>query len=150
MTLPRSLLVPTDFSPGSERALGYAVELARSFEAEIVVMHAYELPIVGFPDGAIVATPDVATHLSESARIGLERAVAPHNDAGVAIRTALEQGPSWRTIVDMAKELDVDMIVMGTHGRHGLPRALLGSVAEKVVRTAKCPVLTVHADDRLD
>jgi nucleotide-binding universal stress UspA family protein len=64
------------------------------------------------------------------------------------VRALLKQGNAWRTIIDTADELHAGMIVMGTHGRHGLPRALLGSVAEKVVRSAHCPVLTVHSDDK--
>ena len=69
-------------------------------------------------------------------------------ERGVATRGVLKQGPTWQTIVETADEVGAGMIVMGTHGRHGLPRALLGSVAEKVVRTAHTPVLTVHVEDR--
>jgi nucleotide-binding universal stress UspA family protein len=147
MALPTKILVPTDFGAGSDHALTYAVELARALGAEITVMHAYELPMLGFPDGALLATPDLASRIAEGAQIGLRKAVASVASSGVALKTVLKQGATWRAIVDVATELDVGMIVMGTHGRHGLPRALLGSVAEKVVRTAPCPVLTMHVDD---
>jgi len=147
MSLPKSLLVPTDFSAGSDRALGYAIELARALRLEIFVLHAYEIPMLGFPDGVMVATPELATRVADGAKIGLEKALAVHQATDVKMHSLLKTGPSWRTIVDTAKELEIGMIVMGTHGRHGLPRALLGSVAEKVVRTATCPVLTVHVDD---
>lgn len=147
MALPKKILVPTDFGTGSDHALAYAVELAKAIGAEVAVMHAYEIPMIGFPDGALVATPELATRLSEGAQTGLRKTTEPFVSSGVTITSVLKQGPTWRTIIDTATELGAGMIVMGTHGRHGLPRALLGSVAEKVVRSAHCPVLTVHSDD---
>lgn len=147
MSLPKIILVPTDFGTGSDHALAYAVELARAIGAELVVVHTYEIPMVGFPDGAILATPELTTRILEGAEIGLKKTVASHANSGVSIRTLVKQGPTWRTIIDTASEVGAGMIAMGTHGRHGLPRALLGSVAEKVVRSAKCPVLTVHSED---
>jgi nucleotide-binding universal stress UspA family protein len=147
MTLPKTILVPHDFGTGSDHALVYAAELAKAIGAELVVMHAYEIPMIGFPDGAIIATPELATRVSEAAQIGLTKAIEQLPAGGVPARTILKQGPTWRTIIDAATEIGAGMIVMGTHGRHGLPRALLGSVAEKVVRSAHCPVLTVHSDD---
>jgi nucleotide-binding universal stress UspA family protein len=147
MALPKTILVPTDFGTGSDHALAYAVELAKALGAEIAVMHAYEIPMVGFPDGALVATPELASRVSEGAQIGLKKSVEAFANSGVAIRTLLKQGPTWRTVVETATEIGAGMIVMGTHGRHGLPRALLGSVAEKVVRSAHCPVLTIHPGD---
>lgn len=149
MALPTKILVPTDFGTGSDHALAYAVELAKALGAELTVMHAYEIPMIGFPDGAIVATPDLASRVSEGAQFGLKKTVEPFARSGVTITTLLEQGPTWRTIIEAAAKVGAGMIVMGTHGRHGLPRALLGSVAEKVVRSAPCPVLTVHAGDHL-
>ncbi len=148
MKLPQVILVPTDFGESSDRALAYAVMLAKALTAEIIVLHTYELPVIGFPDGALVATPELATRISDSAQAGLRKALDAHVGSGVAMRSVLRQGVSWRTIVDASSELDCDLVVMGTHGRHGLPRALLGSVAEKVVRTASVPVLTVHVADR--
>jgi len=147
MMLPKTLLVPHDFGAGSDHALAYAVDLARALGAELTVMHAFEIPMVGFPDGMLVATPELASRILEGANVGLKKAAELHAGAGVAIRTLVKQGPSWQTIVETASELGAGMIVMGTHGRHGLPRALLGSVAEKVVRMAHCPVLTIHAGD---
>ena len=147
MTLPKTILVPHDFGTGSEHALTYAVDLAKALGAELVVMHADEIPVIGFPDGALLATPELATRVLEGANTGLKKAVAAHASAGVAVRSMVKQGPTWQTIIETATEIGAGMIVMGTHGRHGLPRALLGSVAEKVVRAAHCPVLTVHSSD---
>jgi len=147
MSLPKTILVPTDFGASSDHALNYAVELARTLGAELIVVHIYEIPMVGFPDGVLIATPELTTRVLESAEIGLKKTVEPHANSGVKIRTMVKQGPTWRTIIATASEVEAGMIAMGTHGRHGLPRALLGSVAEKVVRNARCPVLTVHMDE---
>lgn len=144
MTLPKTILVPHDFGAGSDHALAYAVDLAKALGAELTVMHAFEIPMVGFPDGTLVATPELASRLLEGTNVGLQKAVELHGGSGVPMRTVVKQGPTWQTIVETAADLGVGMIVMGTHGRHGLPRALLGSVAEKVVRMAQCPVLTIH------
>lgn len=145
MALPKILLVPTDFSEGSEAAIAYAVELAKPLGAELVVLHTYEIPMVGFPDGTLVATAELASRVLEGAQQGLRAVEQKHATTGVAMRTVVKQGDTWRTILETADEVGAGMIVMGTHGRRGLPRALLGSVAEKVVRSATCPVLTVHA-----
>lgn len=148
MTLPKTILLPTDFGKSSDHAIAYTVDLAKAFGAEIVIMHAWEIPMIGFPDGAYVASADLATRVLESAQRGLDAALKLTEGKGVPVRGLLKQGPTWQTIIESAKEVDAGLIVIGTHGRHGLPRALLGSVAEKVVRTAHTPVLTLHVDDQ--
>jgi nucleotide-binding universal stress UspA family protein len=147
MTLPKRILAPTDYGPSSDEALDYAVDLAKVLGADIVVLHAYELPIVGFPDGALVASADLAARVLEGAELGLKKTLERLEVSGVAVRGMVKQGEPWRTILDTASEIEAGMIVMGTHGRRGLPRALLGSVAEKVVRAATIPVTTVHAHE---
>jgi nucleotide-binding universal stress UspA family protein len=147
MSLPKTILVPTDFGEASEQAALYALELAKAIGSEIVLMHAFEIPAVGFPDGALVATADMTNRVLEGAQVGLDRQVSQYEAHGVQMRTVIKQGDAWRSIIETAEELGADLVVMGTHGRRGLPRALLGSVAEKVVRTAHCPVLTVHKGD---
>jgi nucleotide-binding universal stress UspA family protein len=144
MTLPKKLLVPTDFGTGSQVALDEAIELARVFGAEIFVLHAYEIPVMGFPDGTLVATADLAARIAEGAREGLDRVVRDNGGRGVELGAILEEGEPWRVIEDAIGAHGIELVVMATHGRRGLPRALLGSVAEKVVRTASCPVLTVR------
>ncbi len=146
MTLPTTILVPTDFGDSSERAVTYAAELAKALGAEIVLMHAWDMPIVGFPDGTFVATPELASQVTEAAQHGLARAKLLIDGQGLTVREVLKQGPTEAMILDAAKEESAGMIVMGTHGRSGLERALLGSVAEKMVRTSPIPVLTVHPD----
>jgi len=107
-------------------------------------MHSYEIPIVGFPDGALVATADVATRIADASRKGLETVVARRQGTGVKVDGVLREGVAWEEINQVAEAIDADLIVIGTHGRKGLARALLGSVAENVVRTATRPVLTIH------
>ena len=107
-------------------------------------MHSYEIPIIGFPDGGIVATPDIATRIGDASRKALESVVSKHQDSGVPVTGVLREGVAWEEINHVADEINADIIVIGTHGRRGLARALLGSVAENVVRTSQHPVLTIH------
>jgi nucleotide-binding universal stress UspA family protein len=100
--------------------------------------------VYGFPDGALIATVDVTTRISNAAQEALHRAVGDVKAKGVAVEGILRNGVPWEEINAVAEESKADMIVIGTHGRKGLARALLGSVAENVIRTAKVPVLTIH------
>ena len=144
MATLRRILVATDFTETSDRALDWAAELAARLDASVTVMHAYEVPVIGFPDGGLVATADMATRLSEAARTALEAVVEQRRGRGVSIEGLLHEGVAWEEINAVADEIDADLIVIGTHGRRGLARALLGSVAENVIRTAHRPVLTIH------
>ena len=147
MSLPKIILVPTDFGEPSEAALDTAIEYAKVFGSEIVLMHSYEIPIVGFPDGAIVATAELTARLLEGAQAGLDRQIQSRQGSGVTIRGVIKQGDAYRMVNETAEEVGAGLIALGTHGRKGLSRALIGSVAEKVVRTARVPVLTVHSAD---
>jgi len=140
----RRLLVPVDFTETSDRALGYAIELARKFEASITLMHAYQIPVYGFPEGAYIAAADVATQLSTAAQQRLDMLVKGNKTAGIEITAILRDGVPWEEIGTVASEVHADLIVIGTHGRRGLARALLGSVAENVIRTSRLPVLVIH------
>jgi nucleotide-binding universal stress UspA family protein len=140
-----TILFPTDFSEPSEAAWGYALTLAKEFGANIVLLHvvpepprlaeAYEM---GFtPERFIRAASEEAQRL-------MADMMAKAADMKVAITPKVRQGAEFREIIDAAREACADIIVMGTHGRTGLAHALIGSVAEKVVRKAPCPVLTVR------
>ena len=150
MTLPRKFLVPTDFGEPSDKALAYAMELATKLGGEVVILHTFDLPIIGFPDGALVASPEMSTRISTAAQEGLQKTMSQYANAAIPVSSMLKQGEPWQTIIDTAKEIGAGMIVMGTHGRTGLGRALLGSVAEKVVRTSTVPVLTIHPHDTVE
>jgi nucleotide-binding universal stress UspA family protein len=145
-TFLRHILVPHDFSETGEHALTFALDLAEPLVARATVLHVYEVPVFAFPESPVVTT-DLAGQIEQAARRALDRVVARARRPGVTIDAVLRQGTIWSEIQAAAGEAKVDLIVMGTHGRRGLSRALLGSVAEKVVRTAPCPVLTVRGPE---
>lgn len=144
MNLPKKILVATDFSETSDSALDYAVELAKLTGGSITLLHAYEIPIVGFPDGALVASADVAARLLRAAQGALEAQAEKRKGSGVPVEKLLKQDVPWEAVNAVAAEMNADLIVIGTHGRRGLARALLGSVAENIIRRATRPVLTIH------
>jgi nucleotide-binding universal stress UspA family protein len=148
MSLPKTILVPVDFSEASERALVYALDLAKSTGGTVHVMHAFELPIIGFPDGTLVATAEMAAKIVDSAQSSLSALVAKYESTSVPLTAALKQADPRAAILAVAKELDAELVVMGTHGRRGLAHALIGSVAESVVRTSPIPVLTLREPKR--
>ena len=144
MIPPKTILVPTDFSDAARVALDYAVQLAEKLGAKVHVMHAFELPLVGFPDGAMTVTAEMAGRITVAAQKALEEVVAKHETRHVELTTALVQGDPREAVLAVAGDIGADLIVMGTHGRHGIARALIGSVAENVVRTSPIPVLTLR------
>ena len=145
-TTIKRILVAHDFGDASQTALEYALDLAQQLGAEVTIVHAYEIPVYGFPEG-VALTSDVAGQVRAVTTEALNRIVQAAARPGVDIHGTLRQGPAWSEITAAATELHADLVVIGTHGRRGLAHALLGSVAEKVVRTAPCPVLTVHGKD---
>jgi nucleotide-binding universal stress UspA family protein len=140
----RSILTPVDFGAGSDHALEYALDLASALGATVHVLHVYQIPVYGFPDGAFLAGPEIATRLSEAAQKGLDSLVARVAARGVNVQGHLRQGNPADEICEVATALKVDLIVLGTHGRRGLAHALMGSVAERVVRTSNTPVLSIR------
>lgn len=143
--LASTILVPTDFSECSDAALREATEIARAMGAKIALLHCYDMPLVGPYDGAVVPSADIILSIEAAAKRGLIDQAARFRGFGVDIQTYLKNGDTRDIALDLANELGARMIVMGTHGRRGFTRALLGSVAEAIVRTSQIPVLTVHA-----
>jgi len=133
-----TVLHPTDFSERSQNALRLACALARDYCARLVVLHAAMPPTVVYGEGALPLDPEIAYR---EAHEELNRLAIPNND--VRAERRFEEGDPAGTILRVARELPADLIVMGTHGRTGLARLLMGSVAERVMRKASCPVLTV-------
>lgn len=140
----KNILVPTDFTEPSEHALSLAIELAQLLGASIEVVHVLIDPtMVVPPPGDIMAIPIDVTRAVATATERLEAAVARVSAAGIPATGVSESGRTHTEIVEHARKIGAGLIVMGTHGRHGIGHALLGSVAEKVVQNASCPVLVV-------
>jgi len=137
------ILVPTDFSECSVRARSYACELADRFSAEIHLLHV--VPPMAFP-GYVDPIPDHFAHLEEGAQRELEAWNDPALEKATRVARSVALDTPFVGIIRHARDNDIDLIVMGTHGRSGLTHALLGSVTEKVVRKAPCPVLTVRPE----
>ncbi len=145
--LPKHILVPVDFLETSTRALDYAIELALKVGARVTAVHAYIIPVIGFPDGALIATAEIASKIVEAAQGALSDLIEARKGRGVDLRGLLHQDDARTAVLDVCKELGCDLIVMGTHGRGGLPRALFGSVAEGVLRRADVPVLVLRGPE---
>jgi len=144
----RKVLVATDFSAPSEAALAYGRELARNFGATLSVVHIVDDIIArayGIDGGVIVTDPDVQRQYEATAREQVEALLTANDRIDLkASATILVSNTPAAAIVSYAREASVDLIVMGTHGRGGVAHLLMGSVSERVVRTAPCPVLTVR------
>lgn len=143
----KNVLVATDFSAPSDTALNYARAMARSFGATLHVLHVFEPLWITSADvvGGGVALATMIQGLEDTARKQLEEAVTEEDRRELHATSAMVTSESpAREIANYAHDQKVDLVVIGTHGRSGISRMLIGSVAEKVVRLAPCPVLTVH------
>lgn len=139
------VLVPVDFSPLSKKALRYATRLAQQFRAELNIFHVVEPEVPPAFDGFMIAPPVVSSGSSASCAGQLRSLVNLVRKAGVAdVNSTVRTGLAAFEIVEAAKELDVDLIVIATHGYTGWKHFAIGSTAERVVRAAPCPVLVVR------
>ena len=138
----KKILVPTDFSPYSDYALQYASMMARAFKARILLIHVIEPLTYSVTDTLTVTNHFEA--LKTLAKPLLENIRKRFQKKGLRVEINLLTGVPYREILNKARQTKADMIVMGTHGRTGMEHILLGSVAEKVVRLAPCPVVTVR------
>ena len=145
MNLPRNILVPIDFSAQCENALDYAIGLASKLDATIHLIHVIGLPAMGVPELGLALTSSVIEQMVNTNEAALEKLAAARRAAGAKIgEVLLRTGDAREMILHAAESVHADLIIMGTHGRRGLSRALLGSVAEWVVRVSPVPVLTVR------
>ena len=141
----KAILVPTDFGEAADAALEYARALARSFSASIHVLHVAEDTAARMFAGEMYVPPTFQADVEEAARKELHRRLVDNDANLLAIRpVVITSNSPAMSIVNYAKETGIDLIVMGTHGRGGMAHLLLGSVAERVVRLAGCPVLVVR------
>jgi len=142
--LPRNILVPTDLSEGAEEALDYACELAAQLGATIHLLNVIGIPAMGVPELGVALTSTMIDSLIADNQRSLDLLAKARRSRCQVGQTLLKTGDARDMINQTAKELGCDLIVMGTHGRRGISRALLGSIAETVVRSAPCPVLTIR------
>jgi nucleotide-binding universal stress UspA family protein len=144
----KRILVPTDFSATSDAALEHARVFAERFGGSLHLLHVVEDQFVSGPLGGEIYAPHTEgtlTILLQEARERLSRRITAQDRSRFQASTEVIVGSAMRTIVEYAGDNGYDLIVMGTHGRTGLAHVLMGSVAEHVVRTASCPVLTVRS-----
>jgi universal stress protein A len=141
----KKILVPTDFSDFSQFALEFALPLAEKFQAKIYLMHVWQLPMTS---SFLPAEPYPEAVLTEAQKTGadhLANVAGELKASGFDIEPVFTLGKPYVEIVKAAATLDADLIVLASHGRSGVSHLVLGSVAEKVVRLAPCPVFTVKA-----
>jgi nucleotide-binding universal stress UspA family protein len=144
MRAVRKILAPTDFSEGGRPAARYAVELAETFEATVMLLHVYQAPGYFLPDGMIYPAAETMERLLTEVRAelaALRRELTTAGGPTIGVRAV--EGAAASEICRQASAGNYDLIVMGTHGRTGLQHLLVGSVAERVLRHAPCPVVTV-------
>ena len=139
----KRVLVPTDFSDTARRALTYGISFAREFGAELLLVHVVENLTVGYASDLFpVPMAEVFEEISGYAKSELAKLAAEAREKGVTVREIVVQGKPSAEIVRIAAEEQTDIIVLGTHGKGMLDKALFGSTAERVIRRAPCPVLT--------
>lgn len=141
----KKILVPIDFSDYSKSALRYSVNFAKFFNASITLIYVVE-PIIYPPDFSMgqIAIPTVNTEWDERAKEELDKLAKNEIPAELKVKTLIKTGKPFVEIIETAKEEDVDLIIIATHGHTGVEHILFGSTAEKVVRKAPCPVLTLR------
>jgi universal stress protein A len=139
----RQILAPTDVSEYSKQAVACAYELAQAFDAKLLLLHVVEPvddPMRSYPHLVTMMLDD----MERQAHLDLAQMLPEAQDVKVEVTRRVIVGPPYRTIVEVAEAEKVDLIVMATHGRTGLSHLVMGSVAERVVRMAPCPVLTIR------
>ncbi len=143
MSLFRTILVPIDFSEHADCALETAIALARDSGGRLQLLHAYEIPLGTIPPYGVALPDTLLTLVRDAAARRLAKAANKVEAAGIACETQILHAPPAEGIAEAARACGADLIVMGTRGLTGLRHVLLGSVAERTVRLAPCPVLTV-------
>ena len=149
MIVLKQILVATDFSESAAVALAYGRDLARTFNARLHVLHAVEDVMLRYSPEVGFASPELQKNLEAAATRDLEKLITEDDRKTLTVVPVINTAINIAAdIVDYAKANAIDLIITGTHGRGAVKHFLMGSVAERVVRTAQCPVLTVHAKER--
>jgi nucleotide-binding universal stress UspA family protein len=143
MSRERVILVPHDFGEPADDALEMALFLAPKLDVTIVLVHVYEPPNAAYPLAPFPLI-DVVPALAKASAAGIDALVTRTKERWEKTRGLVRSGKPWREILEAGREVEAEMIVMGTAAHRGIERALLGSVAEKVIRSSEIPVITVH------
>jgi len=139
------ILIPTDFSDFSQQALQYGLSFCREYKAKMVLLHVIEDPFYPSTGGSFgFDMADFFARMQEESDRKMQELIPAAQQEGLSVERMITRGTPFLEIIRVAKEEDVDMIVVATHGRTGLAHVLMGSVTEKVVRKAPCPVLVVR------
>lgn len=144
----KTILVPTDFSPHSEKAVALALKLAKLAGGSIHLLHCYQLHPGGVSPYGITAPAEFDEKIRAAAAESLAAVEKQLEGEGVQVTAHVTPSYPSEAVSELAEEIGADLIVMGTRGATGLQHILLGSVAERTLRTAPCPVLTVKDSDR--
>ena len=139
----KHILVPTDFSPSSAAAIELAINMATQFDAELTLLHVWELPVYPYI-APMISSAEITEAIEKAATESLETKLKEVRSRLPRAKSLLKMGIPWQQIVETCKESKADLLIMSTHGRRGFEHALMGSVAEKVVRLSPIPVLTVR------
>jgi len=143
----KRILVAIDFGDASGAALELAVELAARCDSELTLVHVWEFPSYEYLGGMPMPI-DYADRLGEAARARMAGTINAIKSRCPNVKSIVRMGIAWSDVLGAAEETKAELLVVGTHGRRGLKRAILGSVAEKLVRLSPVPVLTVHSADK--
>ncbi len=140
----KNILCPVDYSVYSEMALKYAIEFAEKYRARLYLIHVLDIRVYDINEPDLYNVNIVDEETIAKLRERLLRCVTEDTKGKIPVEAIIIQGVPFAEIIKVSKELKIDLIVLGTHGRTGISHAIMGSVAEKVVRKAPCPVLTIR------
>ncbi len=141
----KTILFPTDFSQGARAAMDFAVSVAEDYKAKLILLYVIQdISIAEWYIPSSISAADLVADMQKSADREMEKWAADAGAKVAAVETLIERGVPFVEIIRTAKERNVDLLVIGTHGRTGIDHMLFGSTAEKVVRKSSCPVLTVR------
>lgn len=138
-----TIVCAIDFSEHADRALEHALALGKRLGAKVVAVHAWQLPVYAVPDGVAVFGPEVVAEITDGLQKQLAKVLETHRKEGVTLEGKLVAGAPVEAVLDVAKESGADYVVIGTHGRTGVARLVIGSVAERMVRLSPIPVVVV-------
>jgi nucleotide-binding universal stress UspA family protein len=138
-----SIVCAIDFSESSDRALAHALAFGKRIGAKVVAVHAWQLPVYAVPDGVAVFGPEVVAEITDGLQKQLAKTLEGHRTEGVTLEGKLVAGAPVEAVLEVAKDIGAEYIVIGTHGRTGVARFVIGSVAERLVRLSTIPVVVV-------